>query len=522
MGAMKPPGASGFRWLALGGALYGAGFYVPLVVPTFIAFVPLIHWLEQQPAEAPYRRLTGGFVFGFVGALFGLHFCIAMLRFSWLAALLYVAFAAALAVRIAACLALAAWLRRRTGIGWGVLLPATWIPIDWLQTFGDLRMPGDHPAHALAQYPFLIQFADLVGHYGVGAFALAVNGLLHGALLAERQRERRISTLALGALLVVVLAYDTWAWLRPEPTTDTIRVALVQPDIPLEVKHGAGTDAEQSERLAGLSRRADALDPELIVWPESARPDRLEHWIDDPRTYVLPEVQALARELDAAFLVGIEYQRLRTPNDYELYNAAVHVTREGRLDPTWGAKVYLVPFVEATPFRTWLGPLVEGRSGAWLWLSGGFDPGPADVVIDVGGARVGLVVCYEQLFPDRTRRLRNAGADFQVVMTNDAWYGRTPFQRYLANAVRLRAIENRSDFVRVANTGISGFVDRKGRYHERTGIFEQAVAAHDVEIGGGPTPYDRLGDVVVAAAAVALAVALWLARRTPSETAIRL
>jgi apolipoprotein N-acyltransferase len=141
------------------------------------------------------------------------------------------------------------------------------------------------------------------------------------------------------------------------------------------------------------------------------------------------------------------------------------------------------------------------------------------VVIDVDGARVGIVVCYEQLFPDRTRRLRNAGADFQVVMTNDAWYGRTPFQQYLANAVRLRAIENRSEFVRAANTGISGFVDRKGRYHERTRLFEQAVAAHDVEIGGGPTPYDRLGDVTVAVAAIALAAALWLAAKGRSVPA---
>ncbi len=495
----------------MGGALYGAGYYVPLVVPTFVAFVPLIHWLEHQPPEATYRRLKGGFLFGFVAALFALHFCIAMLRFSALAALLYVAFAAALGLRIAACLLMATWLRRRTGIGWGVLLPATWIPIDWLQSFGDLRMTGDHPALALAQYPFLIQFADLVGHYGVGVFVLAVNGLLHGALLAARPRERRASAIALGALLVLVLGYDAWAWWRPAPAGSTLRVALVQPDIPLDLKHGDDATGEQRARLAELSRRAGRLDPDLVVWPETAWPDPLVHWIERPQTYVLPGVQALARELDAAFLVGVEYERVRTPTDYEWYNAAIHVDRQGRVDPTWAAKVYLVPFVEATPFRAWLGPLVEGRGGEWHWLAGGFDPGPSDVVIDVGGARAGVLVCFEQLFPDRARRLRNAGADFQVVMTNDAWYGRTPFQWYQANAVRLRAIENRSAFVRVANTGISGFVDSRGRYHEQTRLFEQAVAVSDVAFGEKPSLYDRLGDVAVGAAALALAVALGLA-----------
>jgi apolipoprotein N-acyltransferase len=120
-------------------------------------------------------------------------------------------------------------------------------------------------------------------------------------------------------------------------------------------------------------------------------------------------------------------------------------------------------------------------------------------------------VCYEQLFPDRARRLRNAGANLQLVLTNDAWYGRTPFQWYQANAVRLRAIENRSAFVRAANTGISGFVDRRGRYHERTALFEQAVAVSDVAVAGDPTLYDRLGDVVVVVAALTLAVVAGLA-----------
>jgi apolipoprotein N-acyltransferase len=504
---------SGWPWLVLGGALYGAGFYAPLVIPTFIAFVPAIYWLEQQPKEASYRRFQGGFVWGFVAALFGLHFCIAMLHFSWLAALLYLGFAAALAARISACLLLTTWLRRRTKISWGLLLPATWIPIDWLQTFGDLRMPGDHPAHALAQYPFLIQFADVVGHYGVSAFALTVNGLLYGALLAESKKERRKSAIALAALLTAVLGYDGWSWLREEPNQRTIKVALVQPNIPLEIKHGEGTDQMQRERLLELSRTAGESKPDLIVWPESARPDPLVHRLDAPQTYALPEVQGLAKELNAAFLVGLEYYRVRSKDDYDLYNAAIHVSKDGTIDPTWGAKVYLVPFVEATPFRRWLGPLVEGKSGNWRWLSGGFDPGPPNVVIDVDGARAGLIVCFEELFPDRTRMLRNAGAEFQVLMTNDAWYGRTPFQWYLANAIRLRAIENRTEFVRVANTGISGFVDRKGRFHERTGLFEQAVAAHDVAVGGEPTVYDRLGDVVVAIAGMILVGALWLARR---------
>ena len=57
---------------------------------------------------------------------------------------------------------------------------------------------------------------------------------------------------------------------------------------------------------------------------------------------------------------------------------------------------------------------------------------------------------------------------------------------------RLRATE----FVRVANTGISGFVDRRGRYHQMTRLFEEAVEVREVQLSAQSTVYSRTGDVV--------------------------
>ncbi len=508
---------SGFRLPAAAGVVFGASYYLPLLVPNLVAFVPLLYWLDAHASTPTYVRLRGGLLFGFSAALIGLHFCFPMLEYSWLAILLYLAFAGLLAIRISLCLLLTGWLRRYTGWSWAVLLPATWLLFDWLQTFGDLRMTGDHLAHALAAYPFVIQFADLVGHYGVEAFALVVNALLYESWLGPPAGRRR-ATGTLIAFLVVVLAYDAWAWWRPAPPTQPTRVAVVQPNVPLLVKHGRGTEDEQRATLARLSRQAAAGGAELVVWPESARPEPLVHWVDRPETYALPEVQALAKELGVALLVGVEYARARSRDDYDLYNAAVLVDARGNVDPRWAAKVYLVPFVEATPFRSLLGPLVDGRGGEWRWLAGGFRPGPRGQVLDVAGGRLGLLVCYEQLFPDLARKLRNAGAEYLVVITNDAWYGRTPFQDYLANAARLRAIENRAEVVRVANTGISGFVDRRGRYHGRTPLFVEAVELRDVRRSGVRTVYDRLGDWVVWVALLAVLGAAWLAWRGPAPS----
>jgi len=488
---------SDWKLPALGGAIFVLGSVLPLLPASLLGFLPLLYWFDAREDASRYSRLKAGFAFGLMYYGIGLHFFFALTRFSWLAVLLWAGFSFAGALRVALFGALLGWARRRSGWSWGVLLPVTWLPFEWAQTFGDLRMTGDHVAYSIAGYPFLVQFADLLGPYGVGAFLLVCNGLLYETLLARQRPGRRRAALALALFVALTLAYDGWAWTRPVPRGESLRVALIQPDIPLLVKRGEGTDLEQWAVLDELSRQAASQRPELIVWPESARPAPLYHWLDRPGTYAMRDVELLARELRIPILVGVEYARIRDREDYDLYNAAVLVDAEGHLDPDWTAKIYLVPFVEATPFRGLFGPLVEGREGEWRWLAGGFRPGRRGIVLTLDGARVGVLVCYEQLFADLARSLRNNGARLQVVITNDAWFGRTFFQRYQADALRLRAIENRSAFVRVANTGISGFVDRYGRYDERTPLFEKAVEVRDVRLSEERTLYDRTGDAIV-------------------------
>jgi len=506
------------RWWKLpllSGVLLGATYLTgPFPALGLAAFVPLLWWLESNRDAPAFRRLCAGFVFGWVVHLISLHFTYAMLEHSWLAALLYLGFSAALGARIALSIALLGWLRKRTGLSLAVLLPMVWISFEWVQgLLPDLRMTGDHLAHTVAGYPFLVQFADLIGPYGVTAVLLAINGLLFevitnwGRPAGRRQRE------VLVVLLAAVLAYDLWAWNRPAPPGRTLRVGLVQPNIPLAVKHDAESRAEQRRKLTDLSRRAASQGAELIVWPESARPGPLYHWLDRPESYAMSDVSTLARELGVPILAGVEYARVRGREDYDLYNAAMGVDREGRLLEEWGAKIYLVPFVEATPFRSVFGPLVEGRGGAWRWVAGGFHPGPDSVVLPIAGTRVGVLVCYEQLFPDLARDLRASGSELQVVITNDAWFGRTLFQTYQANAARLRAIENRTAFVRVANTGISGFIDRRGRYHQMTRLFEEAVEVRDVQLSVQSTVYSRTGDVVAWVALILTLVAALPLRR---------
>jgi len=488
---------SSWKLPALAGVLLNLGYYTPLLIPNFLAFVPLLYWFDRHPVAGRLERFKAGFVFGLVTHAISMHFLWSLLRFSWLAILLYLWLALTFGLRFGLFTMLIGWLRRRSGLSWALLLPACWLPIEWLQAHGDLRLTIDHLAHSLGRFPFVIQFADLVGHYGVGLFLLVVNGLAYEAMLCRGRPVARRAALSLAVLVGLVLGYDLWAWRRPLPPGETLRVGLVQPNIEPPVKWEEATAQQQWQTRVRLSERVAEQHPDLIVWPETARPYPLYHWLDRPETYAMNDVRALARKLQATFLIGVEYFRVRSREDFDLYNAAMVVDAEG-VGEAWYGKVYLVAFAEALPFRRLLGPLVEGREGAgWDFVRGGFEPGKRSQVLDVEGHAVGTLICYEQMFPDLTRGMRNAGAELQVLITNDTWFGNTLFQRYQRDALRLRAIENRSDFVRVSNSGISGFVDRRGHFFDETPMYQEAVRARDVTLTRGRTLYDRIGDAVM-------------------------
>jgi len=110
---------------------------------------------------------------------------------------------------------------------------------------------------------------------------------------------------------------------------------------------------------------------------------------------------------------------------------------------------------------------------------------------------VGVPICYELIFPDLVRRFVDDGAGVLLALTNDAWYGRTgaPYQFLAMTAVR--SAENGVWTARAANTGVSAFIDARGRVRDRTAIFEEGFLVSDVPLlvpPSGGTFYTRHGD----------------------------
>ena len=108
-------------------------------------------------------------------------------------------------------------------------------------------------------------------------------------------------------------------------------------------------------------------------------------------------------------------------------------------------------------------------------------PGPTQpTVLEVGGAQIGLMTCYDLRFPELARALVEAGAEVLVVPS--AWVAGSRKLDHWRTLVRARAIENTVFVAAVdqpgpAYTGHSMIVDPLGDVLAEAGEGEEVVSA---------------------------------------------
>ncbi len=451
-----------------------------LVLPSFIALVPLLAFLERE--RSTVRAVLGAFLCGLVfwGALL-----------YWITIFTDAGFVVLILI-MASNLALFAWVTRRLesrfGLPLAVSAPFVWTAIDYIHAHGDLAFTWGQPAYSLTYYPALIQFAEFCGPYGVTFWLVAFNGLLY-TLYKRYRSSLPVGRTASAAALMIVLPL-AWGSLVLNNAGDdlaggdNLRVSYIQPSIAQELKWSAEMRDSTFEILGQLSVSQAAERPDLVVWPEAAAPAYLRtdrRW----REYV----GSVAQGLDCYLLTGApEYHFHEDRKDYDSYNSAFLFAPNGLIAGKYD-KIHMVPVSERMPFEdifTGLKKIDVGGSH--------FVPGDSLVVFHTGLGDFGTLICFESIFPEISRGMVRGGAQFLVNMTNDAWFERTSAAYQHSAFLVLRAIENRRAIVRSANTGVSAFYDSYGRRRQATKLYERTAATSGIRLRSDRTLYNRLGD----------------------------
>ncbi len=502
----------GDRLLPAVSALLAVSAFPPLhlLIPSFVALVPLAVWVADQKDEANTSRSVSGRVFR-GGVWFGVLYFglllywmpLALAAFTWWAVPAYLTVIMVLALGAGSFTWALHRLIRRGRIPLWIALPLTWTTLEWLRAHAPagLAFPWLGLGTSLTGYPELVGAAELVGARGITLWLALLNGLLAEALLAARAPEgTRMATRRVTAFALVLAVPAAWGYWRAGslPVRAVGEVAVVQPNVAAPIRLDGATSNDSTEAsLTRLASEGDGLSldlarpaPDLVVWPEMTFFGPIES--DES---LRERVLGVAETWNAPVVFGgLGEGETREGNSVPL-NSAFLMGRDGQLTDFRYDKHRLVPLVEAIPFRAggWRGETAQvesyGRGVDWPLGRMGDD------------VRFGVLICYESSYAGHVRRFRLEGADFFLNLTNDGWFGREPWYtrtaalwQHPAHLV-MRAIEHRVGIARAANTGFSLFVDPLGRIYGRTDLLEATVRSETVFTSDVRTWYTRTGDV---------------------------
>jgi apolipoprotein N-acyltransferase len=412
---------------------------------------------------------------------------------------------------------------------WPLWAAALWVADEALRG----RLPlGGFPWGRLGLSQTEGPFLSLAAYGGVPlvGFAVALTGTLLAAaalrlsgLRAGHGAALRAAVLALaGAVAVPLLGWLAWAPLPGPSLTEggpTRTVAVVQGDVPqpgleFNERRRAVLDnhVTRTVELAEAVAAGERPQPDLVVWPENS--SDIDPYLNADAAR---QISRAADAVGAPILVGAVVDG---PGRYISNTGIVWDPATGPGDTY--VKRHPVPLAEYVPARAFF----RFFSDKVDLVRRDFVHGSEVGLLEVGGARVGDVICFEVVYDGLVRDAVRAGAGMLVVQTNNATFGYTDESEQQLAASRLRAVEYGRTVLVAATSGISAVVAPDGSLAARSELFEPAVFVEDVAQRDSTTVAERLGaapewalGVLAAGALLAVAVPAAVRRRRARRSA---
>lgn len=392
------------------------------------------------------------------------------------------------------------------------LIPVFWVCLEYVRTFAFTGFPWGLIGYTQYRHLDLIQMSDIFGVYGVSFVIVLANAVIFFSFLHFKKekwqdcdisaRKVILSFVMMASVFALVVGYGN---VRLQSTdkmmaeSEKLNVAVVQGNIEQSAKWDLAFRMDTIEKYIRLSEQAGKSHPDLIVWPETATPFYFKYNIEMTKM-VLQAIRATKTH----FVVGSPTVEFAESHEY-FYNSVYLVTPDGDIAAR-NDKVHLVPFGEYVPFKKWL-PFIDHL----VAQVGEFRAGKKGDTLKWVPADIGVLICYEVIFPELARECVVNNAGLLVNITNDAWFGNTsaPYQHF--SMAVFRAVENRRSLIRAANTGISGFIDPAGRVLSQTVLFEEAVMTYSVPVIKKHTSiYTRYGNLLVLGCFIVMAVIIMI------------
>ncbi|MEN2986338.1 MAG: apolipoprotein N-acyltransferase [Thermodesulfovibrionaceae bacterium] len=366
--------------------------------------------------------------------------------------------------------------------------PFIWVCLEVLRSYIFTGFPWALIGYTQYKFLLIAQIAEITGIYGVSYLVVLFNSAVFDLLIFKKQRQKHpllpytplvLSTTVVLLVFIFCIAYG-FKKLNEPAEGYTFKSAIIQGSIPQDEKWDIRKINEILNIYKKLTIQVKSYNPDFVVWPETAIP-----FIFEKEKYFSSDLIEFVREQKIYLLFGSIMER--QPNQYT--NSAILIDPNGVVAYYYD-KIHLVPFGEYVPLRKILFFVEKITVGI-----GDYQAGSHHSVAMTPFGKFATLICYEIIFPGLVRKFYQKGGQFIVNITNDAWFGKTsgPYQHF--SMAVFRAIENRKPVIRAANSGVSGFIDSKGRIISKTKLFERVFLIENIQGNNKLSFYTKYGDI---------------------------
>ena len=343
--------------------------------------------------------------------------------------------------------------------------PLAWVVFEYFKTIGPVSFPMPVGASQYA-FPAFLQFAAVAGVCGLTLIILWVNRAIV-SWITKGARYAAPASLAVFLIFTSVVGWGSYVLKKNPVEKAAVKTSILQGNIPIELYWKQLNDPAAkelvSDRYFGMSEEALSVEkPDILVWPEGAIYDKVME-IDKYKNRII----GYAKKYNSLIVIG-------TPaidGEGRITNSAYAISDGGKVIGRYD-KVRIVPFLE------------------------GYGKGKGYFPVISKQGLLGIVICFESMYPQAVRKLTMRGAEILFFLTNDCGLANSPLPALHANDAIIRAVETRRYAVMANQYGVSFIADPFGRVLEKYDGREPKIITGFVSPRSDLTVYALFGDYI--------------------------
>lgn len=479
-----------------------------------ISFIPFF-LIENHLFENPRRySINAFFIYLLPGFVIFSIIAIGWMRVASLTGAIVVIMGLSFLMSFALWLAHVARIRSGNKVGL-ISLFSFWLAYEYLSLNVNIVSPWLNLGNGLSKDIAFIQWYEVTGTAGGTIWILASNLLLAMFLIKSTERKTRFNLyLVLWIILISlpssfsIFRYKTIDFNKSIPE----EVVIVQPNIDPYTEKFKVPFKEQLNNVIYLAGTIATEKTKWIVTPETTVDDPVN--LDDLSNdeYIKMIKELVDRFPAASVITGLVSYRIYPPASsaptisarmidetglyYDHFNSAFKIDTANAIEVYHKSK--LVPGIEMQ-FSTGPGRFIAAilpKLGGTKW-GYGIQRERSVFQNNVTSGKAAPIICYESVFGEYVSDYVKNGANALFIITNDGWWKNTTGYKQHLSYASLRAIETRRPVARAGNTGISCFIDIRGRTGKETGWWTRDVIKGEIFPESVITPYVRYGDYLL-------------------------